>query len=181
MKYTISFLFLLLSFSLIAQNKTATKIYIVRHAEKMTDNPKERDPLLTAKGTARAESLSLFLRKKKLTAIYSTEYKRTMTTAQPTATDHGLSIQIYDSKNIKAAIQPILANNSGKNILIVGHSNTILETIEAAGGKKPIATIADEDYNNLFLVIIKRNGTIKVKAMKYGAPNSTDIKEKRTN
>jgi broad specificity phosphatase PhoE len=180
MKHFISFLFLLLSFSLIAQNKAATKIYIVRHAEKMTDNPKEKDPLLTTKGTARAESLSLFLRKKKLTAIYSTEYKQTIATARPTATDHGLSIQIYDSKNLKAAIPSIVESNIGKTILIVGHSNTILETIEAVGGKKPFATFTDEDYNNLFLIILKRNGTIKVKTMTYGAKNSPTITEKRT-
>jgi broad specificity phosphatase PhoE len=180
MKHSISFLFLLLSFSLIAQNKTATKIYIVRHAEKIIDDPKERDPALTDKGIKRAESLSLFLRKKKITAIYSTEYKRTMATAQPTATDHGLNIKSYDSKNLKAAIQPILANNSGETILIVGHSNTILETIEAVGGTKPFASIADEDYTNLFLVTRKGNGTIKVKAMKYGAKNSPTIKEKTT-
>jgi hypothetical protein len=59
-------------------------------------------------------------------------------------------------------------NNIGKPILIVGHSNTALEIIEAAGGTKPFATIADEEYDNLFLVTIKKNGTAKVRAMKYG-------------
>jgi hypothetical protein len=29
-------------------------------------------------------------------------------------------------------------------------------------------TIADEEYDNLFLVTIKKNGTAKVRAMKYG-------------
>jgi hypothetical protein len=33
---------------------------------------------------------------------------------------------------------------------------------------KPFATIADEEYDNLFLVTIKKNGTAKVRAMKYG-------------
>lgn len=172
MKHYISFLLLMLSLTLFAQNKTATKIYIVRHAEKITDNPKDRDPLLTTKGTQRAEALSQFFRKKELDAFYATDYKRTKATAQPTTTDKGLDIQMYDTKNLKIAIRSIVESNIGKTILIVGHSNTILETIEAAGGQKPFATIADTDYNNIFLVTLKANGIIKVKAMKYGPKNN---------
>jgi broad specificity phosphatase PhoE len=48
------------------------------------------------------------LSKKKIDAIYSTDYKRTKATAQPTATNHGLSIETYDSKKFKAAIPTIL-------------------------------------------------------------------------
>jgi len=172
MKQYVSFLLLLVSLSLFAQNKAATKLYIVRHAEKMTDNPKERDPLLTSEGTVRAQELAQLLRKKKIDVIYSTDYKRTKATAQPTATNHGLSIETYDSKNLKAAIPAILERNIGKTILIVGHSNTVLETIEAAGGTKPFADIADEEYDNLFLVTIKKNGDVKVRAMKYGFKSS---------
>jgi broad specificity phosphatase PhoE len=175
MKQYLSFLLLLVSLSLFAQNKAATKLYIVRHAEKMTDNPKEKDPLLTSEGTARAQALAQLLSKKKIDAIYSTDYKRTKATAQPTATNHGLSIKTYDSKNLKAAIPTILKNNIGKPILIVGHSNTALEIIEAAGGTKPFATIADEEYDNLFLVTIKKNGTAKVRAMKYGTKSSQKL------
>lgn len=173
MKQYITLLLLLVSLSLFAQNKAATKLYIVRHAEKMTDNPKERDPLLTSEGTVRAQALAQLLSKKKIDAIYSTDYKRTKSTAQPTAADHGHSIETYDSKNLKTAIPAILERNIGKTILLVGHSNTVLETIEAAGGTKPFATIADDEYDNLFLVIIKKNGDIKVKAMKYGRKSST--------
>jgi c-di-AMP phosphodiesterase-like protein len=34
-------------------------------------------------------------------------------------------------------------NNNGKEVLIVGHSNTILESIEAAGALKPFASVGD--------------------------------------
>jgi hypothetical protein len=53
MKQYLSFLLLLVSLSLFAQNRAATKLYIVRHAEKMTDNPKEKDPLLTRNGSSK--------------------------------------------------------------------------------------------------------------------------------
>jgi broad specificity phosphatase PhoE len=68
----------------------------VRHAEKMTDNQR-KDPLLTLK-ERQAQALAQLLSKKKIDAIYSTDYKRTKATAQPTATNHGLSIETYDSK-----------------------------------------------------------------------------------
>ena len=62
MKNYISFLFLLLSFSLFAQTDTPTKVYLVRHTEKITDDPKEKDPLLTMKGTTRAVALAQVLK-----------------------------------------------------------------------------------------------------------------------
>ncbi len=174
MKKYLSLLLVLISLSVFAQDKTTTKLYIVRHAEKMTDNPKERDPLLTSIGTERAEALAQLMRKKNIQAIYATDYKRTNATAQPTASSQGLTIQLYDSKNLKAAIATILKNNSGKNVLIVGHSNTILETIEATGALKPFDSIGDNDYNNLFIVTLKKNGNTKVRVMKYGADNSVE-------
>lgn len=165
-------LFLFVSIFLFAQNKTATKIYIVRHAEKITDNPQEKDPELTDKGKERALNLAQFFKKIEIQAVYSTPYKRTQATAQPTASEHGLTIQSYNAKNITTAASIFLEENRGKTILVVGHSNTVLETIEAMGGKKPFDTIADQDYNNLFLVTINTDGTTKVKAMQYGASNN---------
>jgi c-di-AMP phosphodiesterase-like protein len=47
----------------------------------------------------------------------------------------------------------------GKTVLIVGHSNTILESIEAAGALKPFASVGDNDYDNLFLVTLKKMNT----------------------
>jgi broad specificity phosphatase PhoE len=172
MKNYISLAFLFLSLTLFAQKETATTIYMVRHAEKMTDNPQEKDPILTSKGNERALALSKLLNAVSLDAIYSTDYKRTRATAVATAKDQHLEIQLYDAKNIKAAAASMLQNNTGKNLLIIGHSNTVLETIEAMGAKKPFDNIADQDYNNLFLLIINPDGSTEVTAMHYGAPNS---------
>jgi hypothetical protein len=35
--------------------------------------------------------------------------------------------------------------------------------IEAAGALKPFATVGDNEYDNLFLVTLKKNGTAKVR------------------
>src|SRR5690242_8447292 len=62
-----------------------TTIILVRHAEKNTD-PAVKDPELTPAGTARAQALAQMLMKSGVTAIYTTPYARTRSTAAPLAT-----------------------------------------------------------------------------------------------
>ena len=76
------------------QNKTTT-IYLVRHAEKITDNPQEQDPGLTAAGLKRANDLKQFLQDVPIDAFFSTPYKRTQLTLAPLA--NGRPIQLYDA------------------------------------------------------------------------------------
>src|SRR5687767_7346778 len=61
----------------------ATVVYVVRHAEKATNSP--TDPDLSAAGQLRAVALKDTLSKVILSAIYTTNYKRTQQTATPTA------------------------------------------------------------------------------------------------
>jgi hypothetical protein len=89
------------------------------------------------------------LSKKKIDAIYSTDYKRTKATAQPTATNHGLSIEDMIQR-------PSHILKYRKTYIDSRPFNTALEIIEAAGGTKTFTTIADEEYDNLFLVTIKK-------------------------
>jgi hypothetical protein len=101
------------------------------------------------------------LSKKKIDAIYSTDYKRTKATAQPTATNHGLSIETYDSKSS----HPNYFKQYRKTY--IDSSNTALEIIEAAGVQNHLPPL--QMKNMIFiLVTIKKNGTAKVRAMKYG-------------
>jgi adenosine deaminase len=48
---------------------------MVRHAEKMTDNPEERIHI-NLKGTERAEALGQLMRQENIQTIYATDYKR---------------------------------------------------------------------------------------------------------
>lgn len=69
MKNYFAFLLLFLSISLFAQAEKSTRIYLVRHAEKITSNLKDNDPLLTDSGTKRATALFKKLKQKPLTSI----------------------------------------------------------------------------------------------------------------
>ena len=172
MKNYCSFLILFLTISLFAQAEKPTRIYLVRHAEKVTSDPKDDNPLLTENGNKRALALAEKLKQKPLNAIYSTNYMRTQSTARPTAENQKNEIKLYDTKNLTAAAAAIFKENKGKYALVVGHSNTVLDMIEALGAKRPIPRIEDQEYDYLFLVTIRANGKTKVKFMHYGLANS---------
>lgn len=171
MKNILIFLFILgLSFNNKAQNPTT--IYLVRHAEKVTDNPANKDTLLTQKGLKRALALAKKLKNQKLSAIYCTDYQRIKLTAQPTAEKQKITLQYYNPTKLKVFVEKVLQDNQGKKVLIIGHSNTVLETIEALGGKRPIAAISDHEYDYFFTVKISAEGLVKVDFGRYGEGNS---------
>ena len=163
------FIFLLifnLPTSLKAQKSTF--VYLVRHAEKVTNDPTNKDPLLTEQGYQRALGLAKKFKNQKLSAIYCTDYQRTKLTAEPTAEQKNLIVQIYDPKYLNAFAEKILEEYKSKKLLIIGHSNTVLETIEALGGKRPIISISDNEYDYFFTVEIFKEGLVTVKYERYG-------------
>ena len=108
------------------------------------------DPELSDVGRARANALAALLQDAKITAIFTTEYKRTRDTAQPLATATGIAAAAVDSKDAAGLIARVKA--SAGNVLVVGHSNTVPDVIKALGVTEPVA-IADDQFDNLFVVI----------------------------
>ena len=163
--------FFILGISISAKSQKPTIIYLVRHAEKVTTDPAEKDPLLTEKGQKRSLDLAKKLKKQKISAIYCTDYQRIKLTAQPISEKLNRDISIYNPKNLKAFAEKVLQENRGKKVLIVGHSNTVLETIEALGGKRPIATISDNEYDYFFTLKINAEDLVEVDFEHYGDGN----------
>jgi broad specificity phosphatase PhoE len=173
MKKALILLFLS-TFSFMARSQNETIIYLVRHAEKVTTNPSDKNPILTDKGEKRAIALAKKLKKKKIATIYSTDFQRTKLTAKPLADKLTLEIKTYNTKQLKEFASSVLKENLGRKILIVGHSNTVLETIEAFGGKRPIAEINEQQYDYFFEVKVKNDGSVEIKTEHYGEPNSNN-------
>jgi broad specificity phosphatase PhoE len=147
---------------------SSPKIFIVRHAEKSVDPPE--NPHLTVVGQQRAKDLGSLLKGKKIKRIYSTETNRTKETALPLSEVSGKPIQVYKNDTLKAMLLRII--ESGENTLIVGHSNTILPMLDALQIKHSIKEIPDNDYDNLFIVGVKKKSlagyTFKLKETTYG-------------
>jgi broad specificity phosphatase PhoE len=140
--------------------------YLVRHAEKDTG----KNPALTMAGYLRAGDLYREFKNKKIGKIYVSQYRRTQLTAD--------SLRIYkktDTVHYKADdsgddLLSKLLNLKGKqkNVLIIGHSNTIPVILKRLGVTGlDISEIPDDEYDNLFLVTVK-NKKVSLKWLKYG-------------
>ena len=141
----------LLLFFLFSLTATAgPTIFFVRHAEKATTGGDDMD--LSEAGRARAQSLATVLKDAAISAIYTTEFKRTQQTAAPLANALHLAPDIISSKDRITLVSKLRASSG--NVLVVGHSNTIPDLIKALGITTPIA-IEDNDYDNLFVVLVE--------------------------
>jgi 2,3-bisphosphoglycerate-dependent phosphoglycerate mutase len=156
----------------ILQNAQAqtTKIWVIRHAEKNTSDPKDKDPELSDEGKERVAALTKLLRSQQIDTIYSTNYKRTKLTVWPLADKIGIAVNTYDAAEQEQLAKQILAQKPGKRFLIVGHSNTILNLVAAFGVQKPLKELTDDDYDYLFLVTLK-NKKAELKVEQYGKPH----------
>jgi 2,3-bisphosphoglycerate-dependent phosphoglycerate mutase len=126
-----------------------TNIYLIRHAEKADDSA---NPNLSVVGLQRANNWAAILNDVAFDAFYSTNYNRTLQTIQPTATSNGKDVTLYDPANFSLA--NIIADHAGKNIFIVGHSNTIPQLINAYLGADIYPDMSETEYGNLYKVSI---------------------------
>ena len=129
-------------------------IFLVRHAERAAISGNvPSDTGLSAAGRKRAEALARVLADAQITAVYTTEYKRTKETAAPVAQSLGIQPEVIPGDDLRGLTAKLKASLG--NVLVVGHSNTLPQIINALGVSSRI-TIAESDYDNLFLVLLER-------------------------
>ena len=133
--------------------------YVVRHAEKATQAANmSSDVPLSDKGKERAEALKEILKNKKISYIFSTNTIRTRTTAQPLADQLGLKIETYGPVPDSAFINKL--RSIKKNVLIVGHSNTVDDIVNMLCKRKEVSgDLPDSAYSKLFIVTVKGKKT----------------------
>ena len=145
-------LFFMLLVSASKPAAAADLVILVRHAEKAdvaVADPHAKDPELSPAGRERAKSLESVLKDAELTAVYSTDYRRTRQTAEPVAKRFGLTVQSYDPKDVADLVGRLKA--TAGVVLVIGHSNTIPEVLKAFGVSEEV-TIPETEFDNLFLV-----------------------------
>jgi broad specificity phosphatase PhoE len=143
-------------------------VILVRHAERadggvappgMTKTP--ADPLLSAAGEARAQKLAAMLADAGVTAIYTTEFRRTQDTAKPLAAKLGVTAQPLPANDLAGLLAKIKTAKPADVVLVVGHSNTVPDVIKQLGG--PAVTIGDNEYDNLFVVVPQTGAMTRIK------------------
>ncbi|MCK6617625.1 MAG: histidine phosphatase family protein [Cyclobacteriaceae bacterium] len=141
--------------------QTPTTFILLRHAEKDMKQS-TNDPDLSEAGKKRAQRLASMLIKTPVTAIYSSDYKRTRQTVEPLAQQKGLIIKSY-IPNKDEDVDRILAENIGGTVVVAGHSNTIPQFVNYLLGEAKYHTFEDGEYGNLLVVsLIRRGEGVKV-------------------
>jgi phosphohistidine phosphatase SixA len=163
-------LFIAATFAAIFFSSCSHSYFIVRHAEKATAAPNmSSDVPLTDEGKERAEALKDVMSKNKVGYVYSTNTIRTRSTAQPTADYFSLSVETYKPQPDSAFIS--LLKTKKKNVLIVGHSNTIDDIVNKLCGETKVpGDLPETEFDNLY-VVKKKGGKMIFTAKKYGRPS----------
>jgi broad specificity phosphatase PhoE len=154
-----------------AASAQSTLVFLVRHGEKAAEPA--ANPPLTAEGEARARALVDVLAHAGISVVISTPYERTLATVRPIAAKLGIIVDtIPIAGGVPAHAQAVAAavkKHAGKAVLVVGHSNTILQ-IAAALGAPSMPDLCDGDYDQLVTLQLLPAGAPRMTRTRFGAP-----------
>ncbi|CAN5232586.1 hypothetical protein BH23BAC2_BH23BAC2_11780 [soil metagenome] len=133
-----------------------TIYYFIRHAEKDTSNPTDKDPEINGQGKMRAGNWAKVFKEIDFDVIYSSNYKRTRTTAKIIADTRGKEIKLYDASKLND--EDFKLNTRGKTVLVVGHSNSNPAFINFILEENKFKDIPETEYGSLHIISIFPNG-----------------------
>lgn len=141
-------------------------VYIVRHAEKSTEP--SGDVYLSQSGRNRAHTLKKVLLNKNISYIFTTKTNRARETAQPLAEETSIPIRYYSNDTLGKLVKQCIRLR--QNILIVGHSNTVVSILDSFHVSHTAKQFPETDYNALFIVTLKKWHIVGFKETTYGKP-----------
>lgn len=153
-----------------AAHQEPTIVIFVRHAERST--APANDPELTPAGRERALALVDAVRDAKVQVVIHTPLVRTRDTALPVARHFGLTPEIVPIGGGVAHVEAMaeaIKKHHGKTVVVVGHSNTIMQYIAALGGPRR-ADLCDHQYNGLYTLALIHGEAFLVEGQ-YGGAN----------
>lgn len=156
-KNLILFIFLMSIITLSAQetNYKSTTYYLIRHAEKVRSDATDKNPDLNEMGHQRAEKWKNVFQYIDFHAIYSTDFIRTLKTAMPISLERNLEIKIYHPTKID--FEAFKKETLSKNVLIIGHSNSIPQFVNKLINQEKYKEIVDDEFSHLYIITIKEN------------------------
>ncbi len=138
-----------------------TVVILVRHAERADDSS---GSLLTEAGRARARALAAMVKDAGIRAVYSTDTRRTLDTAEPTAEALAKRIEVYDGNELPDFAKNLRAR--GVRALVVGHSDTTPELVALLGGDAG-SPIAPDEYDRMYLLTLFNDGKTSTTLLRF--------------
>jgi broad specificity phosphatase PhoE len=147
----------------------STVVIVIRHAEK--ESVSAPDPPLSEAGQARAALLVRMFGETqgagRLDAIYTSSALRNKMTAAPLAARLGIVPIVAPSDDPKGLAHRIVRENSGKRVLVIGHTNTIPGIVAALSGRSDIPQIDEREFGTMYIVTVPRIGHANVLRLSY--------------
>ncbi len=130
-------------------------VYVVRHAE---TGSTATDPPLDPTGQARAQALATLLADDNIGLVLTSQFMRTQLTGEPTATAAGISVTVHDVGNSALTygeeLETMVRAAGVGSALIVGHSNTVPQTVKAFTGAD-VDPIEETEFDKLFTITVR--------------------------
>jgi phosphohistidine phosphatase SixA len=130
----------------IAPRQPASTFYVMRHLHTPAG---ATDPDLTEEGRRNAELLAGFFTANPPASIFVSNTKRAQQTAAPLAVRLGITPIVYDPADTAGLIGEVMKEPAP--VLIVGHSNTVPDIVQALGGTRPDA-LTHADFGDVWTI-----------------------------
>jgi broad specificity phosphatase PhoE len=144
-------------------------VVLVRHAEFVLGT--SDDPSLNDAGRKRAQDLAVALHDAGVSAILTSEFRRTRETAQPIAAALELTPKAIGAgdglrAHLAALARAVRGEQSG-SVLVIGHSETVPMLIAELGGPR-LRNLCEAAFDRLF-VLVPAGGKMLLTRARYGA------------
>ena len=140
----------------------AATIILVRHAEKAGPTG---DVALSEVGVRRAALLAKMLVKSKVSAIYTSEYKRTQSTAAPLAQLLLIAPKTIPAMDVEGLVSALKAAPQEAVILVVTHSDRLPILAERLGVK--VEPVAETEYSRMLILNVSGSNTTAI-TLRFG-------------
>ncbi len=151
-------------------------VVLVRHADRGTA-PAD-DPALSPAGEARARALADALSRAGITAIVTTQFRRTRDTARPLADRLGLQPEVVDTGAAGGHARQgadAVRRHPGGRVLVVGHSNTIT-AIAAQLGAPTLPELCETTFGLALVLVPGHDGQpTSLMTLHYGQPDPVPV------
>ena len=148
---------------------TTTTVVVVRHAEKELGSID--DPPLSQAGEERAELLARLFGSRegagRIVAVFASDTRRAQRTAEPLAARLGIAVKPVPAVDVTGLLRQIRADYRGRNVLVVGHSNTVPEIVRRLSGDPSVPPMAESEYGTIYVVTVPTLGKASVLKINY--------------
>ncbi len=138
-----------------SEEQITTTYFFIRHAEKDLSDPSNKNPTLTEEGKTRAQEWAKSLTETKVDLVFSTNYDRTLQTAEPIAKSQGIEVSLYDPRKLNDS--DFQQKTKGKTSVVVGHSNTTPSFVNKIIGKEKYSSLDEKNYSTLYIIKVTGN------------------------